>query len=160
MAREPQGAGDRLGRLCRLLPLRRGSHGDDSLQYWANWGGNRDPTVPTLHQEVKGRRRHRQGWDDKVHPVAGPDRCSISSREILKRGLRTQLGVPKKSLAVLWIQIRIQDPDPHGSTTFWYPGSALNKNQDPDTHPDPHQSDQLVPEPDPHQFSDDKPKHM
>ncbi len=68
----------------------------------------------------------------------------------------TRLGVLKKPLAVLWIRIRIQDPDPHGSTTFWYSGSASNKNQDPD----PHQSDQLVPEQDPHQFSNDKPKHM
>jgi serine/threonine protein kinase len=32
----------------------------------------------------------------------------------------------------------VVDPDPHGSTTFWQPGSASasNKNQDLDSHPD------------------------
>jgi hypothetical protein len=31
---------------------------------------------------------------------------------------------------------------------------------DPDPHLDPHQSDKLGPDPDPHQFADDKPKCM
>ncbi len=41
-------------------------------------------------------------------------------------------------------------------------GSASNKNQDQDPHPDPHQSDKLDQEtgPNPHQFTDDKPKCM
>ncbi len=47
---------------------------------------------------------------------------------------------------VLWIRI-ILGP---GS------GSASNKNQDPDSRPDSHQSNKM--DPDPHKFSDDKPK--
>jgi hypothetical protein len=47
---------------------------------------------------------------------------------------------------------------------YWKPqsasgyASAINKNQDPNPHPDPHQSDKL--DPDLHQFADDKPKCM
>jgi hypothetical protein len=56
--------------------------------------------------------------------------------------------------------------DPHGSASFWYPGSesasASNKNQYHNPHPDPHQSVKLDPEPDPDplQFAEDKPKRM
>ncbi len=46
------------------------------------------------------------------------------------------------------VEISAVDPDPYGSASFWYAGSAS----------DPHQIDQLDPEPDPHQFAEDKPK--
>ncbi len=38
--------------------------------------------------------------------------------------------------------------------------TVSNKNQEPDTYPDPHQSDKLDPEPDPdpHQFAEETPK--
>jgi hypothetical protein len=72
----------------------------------------------------------------------------------------------KVKLEVLWIRIRIRicldprhfghlDPDPHQIKIRIR--SASNKNQDLDSHPDQHQSDKLDPEPDPHQFADDKP---
>jgi hypothetical protein len=53
------------------------------------------------------------------------------------------------------------DPNPH-QIRIRSTGSASNKNQDLDLHPDPHQSDKLVPalDPDPLQFADDKPKCM
>jgi hypothetical protein len=53
---------------------------------------------------------------------------------------------------VLWIRIRI-------ILEIWI-RIASNKKQDPDQHPDPHKSDKLDPDPDPHQFADDKPKIM
>jgi len=48
------------------------------------------------------------------------------------------------------VEISAVDPDPYGSASFWYAGSAS----------DPHQIDQLDPEPDPHQFADDKSQSM
>jgi hypothetical protein len=48
------------------------------------------------------------------------------------------------------VEISSVDPDPYGSASFWYAGSAS----------DPHQIDQLDPEPDPHQFADDKSQSM
>ncbi len=47
------------------------------------------------------------------------------------------------------------DPDPHH---FGVPGSASGSASTSNKNPDPHQSDNLYPEPDPHQWADDKPK--
>jgi hypothetical protein len=51
-----------------------------------------------------------------------------------------------------------------GSASFWLPGSSSGStsasNKNPDPHMDPHHRDMLYPEPDPHQFTDDKPKCM
>jgi hypothetical protein len=49
------------------------------------------------------------------------------------------------------VEISVVDPDPYP-----YAGSASASNK----NPDPHQIDQLDPEPDPHQFADDKSKSM
>jgi hypothetical protein len=45
-------------------------------------------------------------------------------------------------------------PDPHHFGMVTWIRIRTNKN------PDPHQSDKLEPDPDPHQFADDKPKCM
>ncbi len=52
------------------------------------------------------------------------------------------------------------DPDPKGSASFWKPGSASGSASAANKYPDPHQTDKLDPDPDPHQFADAKPKCM
>jgi hypothetical protein len=59
----------------------------------------------------------------------------------------TVLWIRIHIILVTWIRIRIK------KSGF---RSASNKIQDPDPHP----GDKLDPEPDPHQFADDKPKCM
>jgi hypothetical protein len=55
---------------------------------------------------------------------------------------------------VLWIRICIRI---HIIFVTWI-RDRIHENPDPDQHPDPQQSEMLDPEPDPHQFADDKPK--